>query len=152
MGFRTREHAEERLTLLKSGRINGVHDPQREDMIKEIEEQLRKKNTLDMNWSHEKNWTKTTLHAVEGDGEGAIVYTSKKHPTLTVEMHPMDDEFEEDKENGYEARHYNAWYIFPARNGKGIPSSPEILSESGGYTRKDAIEELLKQVKEIDEE
>lgn len=44
MGFRTRTMAEEHLKLLKSGRINGVHDPQREDMIKHLEKALTKKD------------------------------------------------------------------------------------------------------------
>jgi len=112
----------------------------------------RSKESLDKSRSQiVKNWTMTELHSEDGDGK-VIIYTNKDDPKLTVEMHPMDDDFDEDIENGYEARHYDAWYIFPARNGKGIPSSPEILSESGGFTRKDAIDELIKQVQEVNEE
>lgn len=97
----------------------------------------------------ENNWTRHTLHSVEGDQE-AIIYRNKKDPELTVELHPMDDHLDASPEDNDTEHDYNAWYIFPARNGKGIPSSPEVISESGGYTKKDAVESLMKLLKETD--
>ncbi len=41
--------------------------------------------------------------------------------------------------------------IFPAKNGKGIPNSPTVISETGGETRADALKELKKQLIETDE-
>jgi hypothetical protein len=95
----------------------------------------------------ENNWNKHTLHAIEGDGE-AVIYTSKNDPTLTVEMHPLD-EYDNEDETG---THYNSWYIFPAKNGKGIPNSPDVISGSGGYTKSDANKRLIEILKETDDE
>ena len=95
------------------------------------------------------NWIRSELDNQNGDGEGSIIYTNKHDKSLTVEMHPIEDDdpdADEDNEN-----YYNAWYIFPAKNGKGIPNSPHVVSETGGYTRKDAEKELLKVLKEEDD-
>ena len=46
-GFKNRKMAEEHLKLLKSGRIEGVHDPQREDSIKEITQSLNNEHDLE---------------------------------------------------------------------------------------------------------
>jgi len=90
-----------------------------------------------------RQWTKRELVADEGD-RMAVIYTNKKDPKLTVEMHPMDEEME-DIDDLSETQ-YKAWYIFPARNGKGIPNSPTVISETGGYKRADAIKELKKEL------
>jgi len=92
-------------------------------------------------------WSKRELHSPDGDGE-AVIYTNKKHPSLTVELHPIDNsdmlENEDDKV-------FNEWMIFPALNGKGIPNSPEVISETGGHTRADALLALKKELIETDE-
>ena len=89
-----------------------------------------------------KNWTEKELRSDEGDGK-AIIFTNKKHPEYTVEMHPMDEISDDDSDNP-DVVYYNAWYMFPAKNGKGIPSSPIVVSETGGYNRDDAVLELKK--------
>jgi len=91
-------------------------------------------------------WTKKTLHSLEGDHE-AIIYTNKKDPELTVELHPLDNSDTKEESEPF----YNDWMIFEAIKGKGVPSSPEVLSESGGETRADALLALKKELIETDE-
>lgn len=61
-----------------------------------------------------------------------IVYKSVNNPSITVEAHKFDER--ETEEIG--AR----WYIYPAKDGKGIPSSPDFAE-----TR----EEAMARVKEL---
>jgi len=91
-------------------------------------------------------WNRKTLHSLDGDHE-AIIYTNKKDPELTVELHPLDNSDTKEENDPF----YNEWMIFPAIKGKGIPSSPEVLSESGGETRADALLALKKELIETDE-
>jgi len=91
-------------------------------------------------------WTKKELHSLDGDHE-AIIYTNKKDPSLTVELHPLDNSDSVEEEEDIR----NSWMIFPAKNGRGIPNSPTVLDESGGETRADALLELKKELIETDE-
>lgn len=93
----------------------------------------------------EKRWDKKELFADEGD-HNVVIYTNKEDPNYTFEMHPMDDNELED-EDGKELEdpiYHDSWYFFPAKNGQGIPNSPTVISETGGYTKKDAIREFTK--------
>jgi len=95
----------------------------------------------------QKRWTKKELHSEDGDHK-AIIFTNKKKPSLTVELHPLDNaDTREDESEPIR----NSWMIFPARNGKGIPNSPTVLEEFGGENRADALLELKKQLIETDE-
>jgi hypothetical protein len=60
----------------------------------------------------------------EVDTPNSMVWRNEVDPTLTYEIHtlPLDDFVEN-------------YYAFPARNGRGIPNSPELFME-----KKDAIE------------
>jgi len=91
-------------------------------------------------------WKRKTLHSTDGDGE-AIIYTNKKDPELTVELHPLDNSDTKEENEPF----YNEWMIFEAIKGKGVPSSPEVLSESGGETKADALLALKKELIETDE-
>ena len=94
-----------------------------------------------------KRWDVRLLHAEDGDHK-AVIYTNKKDPSLTVELHPIDNRETLENEND---KVFNEWIVFPARHGKGIPSSPTVLSESGGETRADALLALKKELIETDE-
>ena len=96
----------------------------------------------------QKRWTKNELHSEEGDHK-AIIFTNKKEPSLTVELHPLDNADTRDNEDDPVR---NSWMIFPARNGKGIPNSPTVIEEFSGETRADALLELKKELIETDEE
>ena len=87
-----------------------------------------------------KNWQRKELDSPNGK---SIIYVNKEDPSLTVEMHTDFDEEDEDR----------FWYIFSARNGKGIENSPDSYSERGsGYTEKDAEKFLIKKVMMVDDE
>lgn len=58
-------------------------------------------------------WTKESI----GD---SIVFTNSKDPSLTYEIH-LYEEYDEDFQ-GDDVR----YYCFPAKDGKGIPSSPDF--------------------------
>ena len=101
----------------------------------------------------EKNWTVRKLNSEDGDHQ-VLIYTNNKDPEYTYEFHPMDDNETED-ENGKELEepiYHDAWYFFPAKNDKGIPNSPTVMSETSGYTRKDAIKEFKKEFISYDQE
>jgi len=101
----------------------------------------------------EKRWDVEDLTALEGDHQ-VIIYTNKSDPSYTFELHPMDDNELED-ESGNELEdpiYHNSWYFFPAKDGKGIPNSPTVISETGGYTRKDAVKEFNKEFIVYDQE
>ena len=95
-----------------------------------------------------KNWIETKIDEPDGDHNG-VVFTNKKDNALTVEMHTTDnsDNLEDDDDTVY-----NSWYIYPARNGKGLWNAPNGIDESSGYTRADAIKELEEILVETDEE
>jgi len=63
---------------------------------------------------------------IEEGLEGSKVWQNTKNPKITVEIHPF--EAREAKEIGAK------WYVFPAKNGKGIPESPELAT-----TKKEAL-------------
>lgn len=92
-------------------------------------------------------WSKKELHSEDGDHQ-AVIFTNKKDPSLTVELHPLDnsDSLENDDD-----KVRNSWMIFPAKNGKGIPNSPTVVEEFAGETRADALLELKKELIETDE-
>jgi len=63
------------------------------------------------------------------DRHDAIIWKNTKKPRITAEAHKFDtpdDEYLDGK-----------WYVFPAKNGTGIPSSPEIVE-----TKNDAKKEI----------
>jgi hypothetical protein len=64
-----------------------------------------------------------------------IVWQNKKDKSITVEAH-YEEPNEEDDLEGF-------WYIFPAKNGKGIPNSPFIERD-----KKDALN-MIKKLKEM---
>jgi len=101
----------------------------------------------------EKSWTKNELVSNEGDGQ-ALVYTNKEDPDYTFELHPLtEEEFEDADGNKLEEPILtNAWYWFPAKNEKALQNSPFTLSETGGYTRQDAIREFKKDFISYDQE
>jgi hypothetical protein len=66
----------------------------------------------------------------------AIIWRNRHDSSLTIEAHRFNEE--NAKEIGAN------WYVFPAKNGKGIPSSPELVT-----TKKDAIAEIQKLKKVI---
>ncbi len=105
--------------------------------INKIMNEKKRKATVNQRWSKE---------VYDGEAGEDVIYTKKKDPKLTVEMHTAWDDSGDEHPDMF-------WYIFPARNGKGIPNSPEVLSKrSGGYKKADAIEELKKQLDETDKE
>jgi len=101
----------------------------------------------------EKSWTKNELISNEGDGQ-ALVYTNKEDPDYTFELHPLtEEEFEDPDGNKLEEPILtDAWYWFPTKNEKALQNSPFTLSETGGYTRKDAIREFKKDFISYDQE
>lgn len=101
----------------------------------------------------ETRWNINELSSQDGDHQ-VIVYTNKSDPSYTFELHPMDDNETEDEDGKEldEPIYHDAWYFFPAKNGKGIPNSPTVISETGGYTRKDAIREFNKELILYDQE
>jgi len=67
----------------------------------------------------------------EEDRNDAIIWRSRENRRITLEAHKFDtpeDEYLDGK-----------WYVFPAKDSKGIPNSPEIVE-----TKTDAIRELAK--------
>lgn len=101
----------------------------------------------------EKEWDKKELYSENGDHK-VIIYKNKLHPSYTFEFHPMDDNETED-ENGNELKepnYFNAWYWFPAKDGKGIPNSPSTMSETSGYNRENALNEFYKEFIEFNRE
>jgi hypothetical protein len=64
-----------------------------------------------------------------------IIWQNKKDKSLTIEAHQFDEE--DTIEIGAE------WYVFPAKNGKGIPSSPYHA-----INKQDALREI-KRLKEV---
>ena len=101
----------------------------------------------------EKKWDKKEQYSDEGD-HNVIIYTNKSEPNYTFELHPLNDniEYDESDEVPEEASMFNAWYWFPAKDRKGIPNSPSTLSETGGYTKKDALREFTKEFILYDQE
>ena len=101
----------------------------------------------------EKKWNKKELYSDEGD-HNVIIYTNKSDPNYTFELHPMDDNEEEDEDGNEleEPIYHDAWYWFPAKDKKGIPNSPSTLSETGGYNKKDALREFYKELILYDQE
>ena len=78
---------------------------------------------------------KKRLKFIDKSGYDNIIFRNIKNPSVTIEAHQFDDEAF--REIG--AR----WYVFPARDGKGIPDSPDMFR-----TKKEAI----KRVNELKEE
>jgi len=101
----------------------------------------------------EKNWdlVSETDFGMEGDGFSQV-WRSKDSPTHTFEIHPLSDTVEAEPPEHPEDEEFNAWYWFPAKDNKGSINSPYTLSETGGYTRKDAIREFKKDFIEFDQE
>ena len=71
------------------------------------------------------DWKHTKSYDRGGYYEGMEVWENKKNPRLTLEIH----EFDEDNQD------IGKWYGFPAMDGRGIPSSPELFQ-----TKKEAME------------
>lgn len=74
---------------------------------------------------------------VDESTEYAIVFRSAKDPSLTVEAYSYEPATEEEL--------VDEWYVFPARNGKGIPSSPDLVA-----TRKEALQRAKEIMKEYE--
>jgi hypothetical protein len=86
--------------------------------------QLRKKDgEIDMTWKLIRNW------------KDSKIWESRKDPSLTLEMHQFDEPEDENLDG--------KWYVFPAKDGKGIPSSPEIVEK-----KSEAIREIARLKKE----
>src|SRR5437879_4534322 len=58
-------------------------------------------------------------------GEKEYVWTNKKDPKLTVNVHTFWSEQED--EEGKVLDDVPQWYVYPAYNGRGIPNSPNIV-------------------------
>jgi len=102
----------------------------------------------------EKRWEgEETTGSLDGDGF-SMVYTNKENSDYTFELHPLEDEEYED-ENGKKLDEpiiTNAWYWFPAQDGRGLLDSPNTMSATGGYTREDAIRQFKKDLILYDQE
>jgi len=94
-----------------------------------------------------RRWDKKSLHSLEGDHQ-AVIFTNKKDPSLTVELHPFDNDDSREEDEPFRI----GWIVFPAKSGRGIPTSPTVIEESGGETKADALKELKKQLIETDED
>ncbi len=88
---------------------------------------------------------------LEGDGF-YMIFRNKKSPEHTFEIHPLTDTVEAEPPEYPEDQEFDAWYWFPAKNGKGLWNSPTTLSATGGYTKKDAIREFKKEFISYDQE
>ncbi len=88
---------------------------------------------------------------LEGDGF-YMIFRNKKSPEYTFEIHPITDTIEADPPDHPEDEEFDAWYWFPAKNGKATWNSPTTLSATGGYTQKDAIREFKKEFIIYDQE
>jgi len=68
---------------------------------------------------------------LEQDTSQAIIWKNKKNPKLTIEAHRFH--WEDAESIGAE------WYVYPAKDGKGIPSSPHLTQ-----TKTDARREIAR--------
>ena len=66
--------------------------------------------------SKETNWK------IEADNISMIVWRNTVDTSLTIEVHRLE-------ENELDYVEETIYYVFPAKNGKGIPSSPTCFTE-----------------------
>jgi hypothetical protein len=125
----------------------------KEDIAYELKEKkeniARIKHIEELTKKIEKHWTSEgEVPTIEKDDGVNFwhVFTSKEDPELTYEIHWMEDEVEADPPEHPEMQVYNSWYWFDARNGKGIPNSPSVQSETGGYTIQESYEQYLEDI------
>ena len=80
-------------------------------------------------------WEEKPEQVFNGDTDSYdYIWINKKDPNYTVEVRSYhDDELDADY-----------WYVFPARNGQGIPDSPDIYD-----SEEEAVSEAKKLLKEL---
>lgn len=97
-----------------------------------------KRSRLSKNGKKPRSTRMTTVKGWVDESYGnSIVFKSVNNPSITVEAHKFDER--ETEEIG--AR----WYIYPAKDGKGIPSSPDFAE-----TREDAMARVKELMEEFD--
>jgi len=97
---------------------------------------MTKRSRLSRNGSKPRSTRMSNVKGWVDESSGnSIVYKSVNNPSITVEAHKFDER--ETEELGAK------WYIYPAKNGKGIPNSPDFA---------DTRAEAMSRVKELMEE
>lgn len=66
------------------------------------------------------------------DSSSRIVWVTKEHPSVTIEAHDLEYQSRNEEDKGQ-------WYVYGAVNGKGVPSSPEMV-----WGKAQAIREISK--------